>query len=66
MIQLSLLTSDGHKVTQIQVPPFQILPTVVVWGDRFFLHGSRASSGNEGETSHNYYETFGYVAPVTA
>lgn len=37
MIELELVTREGHPVTRIDVPPFQLQPEVVVWGERFFV-----------------------------
>lgn len=65
MLQIELLTSDGHPVTKIEMPPFQVLPSVVVWGVRFFLRGNLANPAGENELSARFFETFGYVAPVT-
>ena len=64
MMNIELLTSDGHPVATIPMPPFQILPSVVVWGDRFFVRGALAHPTGESEDSLRFYETFGWVALV--
>jgi hypothetical protein len=36
MIEVQLVTADGGYVGKFQIPPFQKLPEVLVWGSRVF------------------------------
>lgn len=64
MMNIELLTSDGHPVATIPMPPFQVLPSVVLWGNRFFVRGALVNPATESEDSLRFYETFGWVALV--
>lgn len=49
-----LETVKGEKVTDVEVPPFDPPPEILIWGQRFFKH-------HEGAT---YREAFAYwIAP---
>lgn len=36
MIRIRLAIHDGGHVSDVTIPPFQKLPEVLVWGERFF------------------------------
>jgi hypothetical protein len=38
MIEVKLYTRDGHYVSTVLIPPFQKMPEVILWGERFFLY----------------------------
>lgn len=59
-----LHTSDGHRVCEVPAPPFQVMPSVLIWGDRFFLHGHVVNPSAHTALSPDFFETFGYVVPV--
>lgn len=64
MVKFRLHTTDGHFVTEVPAPPFQVLPAVLIWGDRFFLHGHVVNPSVHNALSPDFFETFGYVVPV--
>jgi len=37
MIQARLQVPSGELVQMVQIPPFQKLPEVLIWGDRHFV-----------------------------
>lgn len=39
MVEVRLLTRDGKLVTTVHMPPFQLWPEGVLWGQRFFRCG---------------------------
>lgn len=36
MMEIKLLTRDGGYVVTAIIPPFQLMPEVLLWGERFF------------------------------
>ena len=36
-IDVDLLTRDGSHVTTVKLPPFQVPPEIIRWGERFFV-----------------------------
>ena len=37
MNTITLYNRDGHKVIEVEVPPWQKAPEVYVWGERIFV-----------------------------
>lgn len=64
-MEVTLLTADGGFVTKLQVLPFAVLPQVIQWGDRMFMHGHFTNPVTDGPHSSNFYEVFCYCAPVS-
>jgi len=49
MQKIILETSDGRPVVTGLIPPFNALPPVVIWGERFFqLHHDRVHVDHTG------------------
>lgn len=40
-----LLTADGQLVRDAEMPPFQTLPDILIWGQRFFRRDGVTSEG---------------------
>ena len=59
MRQVELLTTDGRFVTNGTIPPFDVPPDVIIWGDRIFQHKD-TYAGDEDGTYHidSYRECF--------
>ena len=62
MIPIRLTTRDGRHVADVTIPPFQSLPEVLVWGERFFsLHSEFMKE--EDPAAAEYREVFCYWIP---
>ena len=62
MIAVRLAVRGGGHVADVIIPPFQKLPDVVVWGERFFgLH--HELSAVEERCAAEYQEVFAYWIP---
>ena len=62
MIPIRLTTRDGRHVADVLIPPFQALPEVVVWGERFFsLHSEFQQE--EDPAAAEYREVFCFWIP---
>jgi hypothetical protein len=60
MIRVRLAIRDGGHVAEVEIPPFQSLPDVIVWGDRVFsFHMSMDIDGEMCRAE--YREVFCYV-----
>lgn len=57
MHTVRLETESGHFVIAGRIPPYLTLPTILVWGERFF-HLYEAGSGGR---PHRYRERFTVV-----
>jgi hypothetical protein len=40
MLKVKLLTSDGSFVTEVDIPPFQVMPDGLQWGARTFFRNA--------------------------
>lgn len=40
---VELQTGDGGLVGRFEIPPFQILPEILVWGSRTFVNNGMAN-----------------------
>jgi hypothetical protein len=54
MLRITLWTSDNRRVSEIDVPEFQIMPGAIIWGDRVFVRTLLGS----------YVEVFAYAVPT--
>jgi len=58
MVKVKLLTSSGHDVADVEIPPFNKPPDVLGWGTRVFtLYATH-------EDALTYRECFSYAVPV--
>ncbi len=62
MMKIRLAVRDGGHVTDVEIPPFQTFPEVVVWGQRFFSFHSELSGDGE-PCAAEYREVFAYWIP---
>lgn len=62
MIKIRLAIYDGGHVSDAIIPPFQKLPEVVVWGERFFAFHHVIEEA-EDECRAEYREVFAYWIP---
>ena len=37
MFDIKLYTRDGRYVVTVTIPPFQLMPEAIMWGERFFF-----------------------------
>jgi hypothetical protein len=58
-----LATKDGSHVADVQVPPFQSNPDVLIWGDRVFQFHAAISGGGD-PCSAEYRECFAFMVPI--
>lgn len=56
MMQVNLYTREGGFVAVVELPPFQIIPEVLVWGERCFHYD---------EERGGYYEVMMFIVPPT-
>lgn len=64
---MALFTATFGFVANLELPPFDEPPMVVLWGDRFFVREARGvTRGTDVSDRVSYYEVFAYVVPVTA
>lgn len=57
MKRIELRTKDGHHVAWVEVPPFQLGPDVVIWGERVFVAGVNAEAAPD-----VFFEAFAVVS----
>jgi hypothetical protein len=62
MMKIRLAIREGGHVADVEIPPFQSLPEVIVWGQRFFSFYSELSGDVEPCTA-EYREVFAYWVP---
>lgn len=62
MIRIRLSIADGRYVADVSMPPFQKLPAVVVWGQRFFIFHQMLDAP-EDPCAAEYREVFAYCIP---
>ena len=53
-MKAKLYTQAGDFVVEVELPPFNQWPDVLVWGERFFIVNGQAS----------YREAFTYFVPI--
>jgi hypothetical protein len=56
-----LQTEDGRHVANVEIPPFQSAPNILIWGLRVFTHHS-----TDGEKMVYREAGFTYVVPIYA
>jgi hypothetical protein len=62
MITVRLATRTGAHVVEVTIPPFQLLPEVVMWGQRLFgLHAQLEVTDDP--CLAEYREVFCFVIP---
>jgi len=62
-MKVKLQSRDGEPVAEIEIPLFKMLPGVIVWGERTFVHyGPDLSPSNP--LTPVYMEVFAYTVPV--
>ncbi len=45
-MNVTLYTRDGQPVVEVDIPPFQTMPEILIWGARFFVwNGERYVEG---------------------
>jgi hypothetical protein len=59
MIQVRLAVRDGGHVADVIIPPFQSLPEVLGWGERFFQFHHEIQNDGDACTA-EYREVFVY------
>jgi hypothetical protein len=59
VIKVKLCISSGEHVTDVMIPPFQSMPDIIVWGERFFKMHQVTPDYAE------YREGFAYWVPPT-
>lgn len=52
-MKVQLLTKTGGRVVNVDLPPFDTQPDVIIWGERFFRH----------DRGRSYVEAFTWVVP---
>ena len=62
MIAIRLAARDGGHVCDVIIPPFQKLPEVLVWGERFFTFHTKLDDPEELCVA-EYREAFAYCVP---
>jgi hypothetical protein len=62
MMRIRLAISDGGYVADVTIPPFQKMPEVVVWGERFFAFHVMLTEP-EDICAAEYREVFAYFIP---
>lgn len=58
MIKIELRTEDGEFVVNVAIPPFQVLPDVIVWGTRTFTFNSAVGDNTNNKPIAIYKEAF--------
>jgi hypothetical protein len=58
-----LATKDGDHVADVQVPTFQKLPDVLIWGDRIFQFHQDITTADD-PCSAEYRECFAFMVPI--
>lgn len=56
-MEVKLFTRDGGFVADIVTLPFQLMPEVILWGERFFMRNVSFDSGQ----GYGYTEAFCYA-----
>jgi hypothetical protein len=56
------LNAGSELVAPVELPAFQPMPDVIVWGDRFFQ--KRPGKPNDALIEAHYDEIFAYVVPI--
>ena len=57
-MNVRLVTADDGLVQEVVVPPFQKMPEVIMWGERFFIPADLIHVGYW-----KYREVFCYAVP---
>jgi hypothetical protein len=57
---IDLYTRDGQFVAAVPVPPFQVMPEGIVWGERIFFRDAGSGQYREGIL---WIATLGSVSP---
>lgn len=63
MIRIRLAIDNGDHVMDVTIPPFQKLPEVVIWGQRFFAFHHVISEA-EDACKAEFREVFAYWIPT--
>ena len=58
-----LRTREGATVIFLDLPPFQIAPEIVVWGERFFATKVTSVRVQPCPDEVSYFECFAYFVP---
>jgi hypothetical protein len=62
MMIVRLAVHDGGHVADVSIPPFQKMPEVIVWGQRFFAFHAMLTEP-EDSCAAEYREVFAYFVP---
>lgn len=66
MIEATLFTRDGKEVFRFLMPPFQILPEVILWGIRVFCLKDPFEQSIDSPAIPDYYEACAWSADTSA
>jgi hypothetical protein len=62
MLEIRLTTRDGAEVTEVVIPPFQKLPEIIAWAQRFFAFHCELKADGE-NCAAEYREVVCYLIP---
>lgn len=61
-MQVNLYTAAGDFVAEVEIPPFNRMPEILVWGERHFIWHEDPASVIDGKVG--YVEAFAFWVPA--